>query len=129
MEQDDSANEPNSVFKSRLLYHSCMATGKYVLIFCYIILLEIFNSCADEMDEAGLQPLLDLLDEIGLPYLEFTTKNTRKKYSNFSQTIANVHKYVALEYLFELSVEPNPKNRTVNRISLSKPTGSALLPA
>lgn len=129
MEQDDNKNESFSVLQSRLLYRSCMATGEYVLMFYNIMLLEIFNLCVDEMDVAGLKPLLNLLDEIGLPYLEFTTKNTKKKYSNFSQTIAGVHKYLELEYLFAMNVEPIPKNRTVNRISLSKPTGLIVFPA
>lgn len=81
------------------------------------------------MDMAGLEPLLKLLDEIGLPYLEFTTKNTRKKDLNLSQIVAGLHKYLSLEYLFAINVEPNPKNRTVNRISLSKPTGVTVFPA
>lgn len=129
MEQDVNGNEPFSVLQSRLLYRSCMATGKYVLIFCNNILLYIFNSCVDEIDMAGLKPLLELLDQIGLPYLEFTTKNSRRKHLSLSQLLAGVHKYLSLEYLFAITVEPNPKNRTVNRISLSKPTGSIMFPA
>jgi len=81
------------------------------------------------MDAAGLRPLIQILDQIGLPHLGFTTKNSRKKYSNLSSTLASVKKNLNLDYLFTTSIEPDPKNRTVNRIALSKPRDSNLFSA
>lgn len=79
------------------------------------------------MDAAGLGPLIKILDQIGLPRLGFTTKNSSKKYSNLSSTLARIKKNLNLDYLFATSIEPDPKNRTINRIALSKPRDSNLL--
>lgn len=76
------------------------------------------------MDAVGLLPLLKILDQVGLPYLGFWPKKSKKKSSDLSSTLANIKKYLNLEYLFTTTVEPDPKNRTINRIALSKPNDS-----
>lgn len=84
----------------------------------------------DEMDAAGLNSLLKLLDQIGLPHLGVTPKSSsNKKDLNLSTILAGVKKYVNVDFLFTTSVDTDPKNRTNNRITLSKPRDTNMYPA
>lgn len=79
------------------------------------------------MDTAGLEPMLNILNQIGLPHLGVPTKYSRAK--SFSSILANVKKHLNLDNLFMTSVEPDPKNRTLNKIYLGKPSGNIVFPA
>lgn len=84
----------------------------------------------DEMDKAGLESLVELLDDIGLPYLiGYTAKNsTKKKNENLSSILAKIKKKINFDYFFNTNVDSDPKNRTINRISLAKPRDTNLFP-
>ncbi|XP_050432624.1 neprilysin-11 isoform X2 [Adelges cooleyi] len=102
MEKEDSDSEPYSVMQSRQLYRSCMAT--------------------DEMDAKGLKPLIAILDKIELPRVGIISK--KKNNVTTSGLLARAKRYLNMNFLFYMSVEPDPKNRTINRITLSKPSES-----
>lgn len=82
------------------------------------------------MDLVGIQLLVELIDNIGLPDLiGYNLKNsTKKKNQNLSSILANTKRKINLDYFFITSVEPDPKNRTINRISLGKPRDINLFP-
>lgn len=79
------------------------------------------------MDAVGLKPMIEILKKIGLPPLGFPFKYSRR--IDYSTILANVKKYLNLDYLFLMSVEPDPKNSTVNKIYLSKPRNNNIFPA
>lgn len=83
-------------------------------------------SCLGEIDAAGLEPLLLLLRQIGLPTLATHHQYLSK---NVSKYLAGVKKIINYDYIFTTSIESDPKNRTANRITLSKPNDVHLFPA
>ncbi|XP_050537862.1 neprilysin-11-like isoform X2 [Daktulosphaira vitifoliae] len=103
MEREDLDSEPYSVSQARLLYRSCMAT--------------------DEMDSKGLKPLIDILDKIELPRIGIMNKKMRESAST-SRLLALAKRYVGVSHLFQAGVLTNSKNRTYNRITLSKPSST-----
>lgn len=105
MEKEDNDDDPYSVSQSRLLYRSCMAT--------------------DEMNTVGIKQLVQILDQIGLPYMGLST---RVKSSSFSSILAKLKKIINLDFLFVTNVEADMKNRTANRISLGKPRDINIFP-
>ncbi|XP_025418825.1 endothelin-converting enzyme homolog isoform X2 [Sipha flava] len=105
MEKEDSNLDPEAVWQSRRLYRSCIAT--------------------DEMDAAGLNQLVEILDKIGLPHLGLPAK---KKNINLSSILASAKKHISLDYLFTTDIETDPKNRSINQIAIGKPRGSTVFP-
>ncbi|XP_025196930.1 membrane metallo-endopeptidase-like 1 isoform X2 [Melanaphis sacchari] len=105
MEREDTENEAYSVSQSRLLYQSCMAT--------------------DEMNKNGINKLVQILDQIGLPHMGLYTKI---KSPSLSPILAKLKKYINLDFLFVTNVDSDTKNRTTNRISLSKPRDINIFP-
>lgn len=81
------------------------------------------------MEAAGLDPLFKMLDQVGLPHFGFNIKNSKKRDSNLSILYANIKKYLNIDFLFSVSVDTDTKNRTINRISLSKPKELNIFPA
>ncbi|VVC39609.1 Hypothetical protein CINCED_3A013094 [Cinara cedri] len=106
MEKNDDDNDPYALVQSRQLYRSCMAT--------------------DEIDAAGLKPMINILTEIGLPHLGIPIKHSKK--NSLSSILAKVKKYLNLDYLFSTTIDPDTKNRTLNNISLSKPRNINIFP-
>ncbi|XP_060862387.1 neprilysin-1-like isoform X2 [Metopolophium dirhodum] len=105
LERDEDDTENYSVSKSRILYRSCMAT--------------------DKTNTDGIKQLVQILDKIGL---SDTGLSTKIKSSSFSAMLARLKKSINLDYLFTTNVEPDTKNRTDNRISLSKPKDTNIFP-
>lgn len=76
------------------------------------------------MDKAGLELLIEYLDKIGLPHLGaniYRGSHEEKKNSYLSPILANIKKILNIEFLFQINVEADFENRTINRISLRKP--------
>ncbi|KAL4122253.1 hypothetical protein QTP88_014620 [Uroleucon formosanum] len=105
LERDDTENENYSVSKSRILYRSCMET--------------------DKMNTDGIKQLVHILDKIGL---SDTGLSTKIKAQSFSAMLARLKKYINLDYFFTTNVEPDTKNRSINRISLAKPKDTNIFP-
>lgn len=83
----------------------------------------------DEMDAAGLNQLIEIMDKIGLPHLGLPTKNAgKKKNVNLSSVLAGAKKHISLDYLFTTDIDTDPKNRSINQISIGKPRGSTVFP-
>lgn len=84
----------------------------------------------DEMDQIGLNELVQILDNIGLPILfDQTPKDPTINIDlNISSILANIKKHINVDYLFQTNIENDPKNRTNNRITLRKPLASDLFP-
>ncbi|VVC39613.1 Hypothetical protein CINCED_3A004548 [Cinara cedri] len=112
MEKEDFDDDPYALSQARLLYRSCTAT--------------------DEMDAAGIQKMFQFLNQIGLPYLGFTQNNSSSgqtdSSTNISLILANVKKQLNIDYLFSTRVAPYSKNRTLNKITLSKPMDNNMFP-
>lgn len=89
--------------------------------------------CLDEMDTAGIKQTLQVLDQIGLPHLGFTPEQYSygRNYSRLliSSILANVKKHLNKNCLFSTGIEPDGKNRTINKMTLRKPDGSELISA
>lgn len=83
-------------------------------------------SCLGEIDAAGLEPLLLLLRMIGLPTLVTHHQYVSKDLSKY---LAGVKKIMNYDYIFTTGIESDLKNRTANRITLSKPNDVHLFPA
>lgn len=81
--------------------------------------------CLGEIDAAGLEPLLLVLKQIGLPTLGTNYPYISK---NLSKYLAGIKKVINYDSIFITSVETNPKNRTANRITLAKPNDMHLFP-
>lgn len=77
------------------------------------------------MNTIGIKQLVQILDEIGLPYMGLST---RMKPSSFSSILAKLKKIINLDFLFVTNVEADMKNRTANRISLGKPRDINIFP-
>lgn len=84
------------------------------------------TSCLGEIDAAGLEPLFHILRQIGLPTLAMHHQYLTK---NLSKYLAGTKKIINYDYLFTISVDSDLKNRTFNRITLSKPNDVHLFPA
>lgn len=85
----------------------------------------MFWSCLGEINAAGLDPLLHVLKQIGLPALGINHQYLSK---NLSKYLAGIKKSINYDSLFITSVESDPKNRTTNRITLAKPNDMHLFP-
>lgn len=79
------------------------------------------------MNEVGMKSLLKLLDKIGLPHLGVNT-NCSTNSSDLTLILAGVKKYLNLDYLFTISVEPDFGNETINRITLKRPRHTDIFP-
>jgi len=77
------------------------------------------------MNTVGIKQLVQILDQIGLPYMGLST---RVKSSSFSSILAKLKKIINLDFLFVTNVEADMKNRTANRISLGKPRDINIFP-
>jgi len=77
------------------------------------------------MNTVGIKQLVQILDQIGLPYMGLST---RVKSSSFSSILAKLKKIINLDFLFVTNVEADMKNRTANRISLGKPKDINIFP-
>ncbi|XP_022173796.1 neprilysin-2-like, partial [Myzus persicae] len=108
LERDDVDDEPSSVSKSRRLYRSCVATTIDRTETAYI-----------------MKQLIQILDTSGLP---FNVIINRQKASNISSILARLKKRMNLDYLFMVNVQSDTKNRTLNRITLSKPSATDVFP-
>ncbi|XP_022176698.1 membrane metallo-endopeptidase-like 1 isoform X3 [Myzus persicae] len=108
LERDDVEDEPSSISKSRRLYRSCMATA-----------------IDRTKTEYVIKQLIQILETSGLP---FNVIINRKKASNISSILARLKKRMNLDYLFMVNVQSDTKNRTLNRITLSKPSATDVFP-
>jgi len=86
---------------------------------------QILFSYLDKTDTDGIKQLIEILDKIGL---SDTGLSTKIKSSSFSAMLARLKKLINLDYLFTTNVEPDTKNRSTNRISLSKPKDTNIFP-
>jgi len=77
------------------------------------------------MNTDGIKQLLHILDKIGLSDKGLSSKI---KAPSFSAILARLKKYINLDYLFTTNVEPDTKNRSINRISLAKPKDINIFP-
>lgn len=85
----------------------------------------MFISCLAEIDAAGLEPLLSILKQIDLPSFGSHHHSNSK---NIAKYLANIKKTINYDTLFVTSVESDPKNRTINRITLAKPSDMHMFP-
>lgn len=64
----------------------------------------------DKIDEIGLTPIVELLNQMHLPL---------NQYSNLWSVLAKVNKYITLDYLFSIRIYQDGKG--ILRISILKP--------
>lgn len=85
---------------------------------------------SDKIDASGPTSLFELLDKIGLPHLGFHLNNSEDNtayYTNLTPILAGIKKYVNIDYLFQISVEADSNNKTINRITFSKPSDEDII--
>ncbi|XP_026672989.1 neprilysin-11-like, partial [Ceratina calcarata] len=87
----------------------------------------LYTSCMDvhTMNELGLAPVFELLEELGLPPIPaaFT-----KKTGNYIEQMAMVKKILGRDLFFGLDITPDPRNTSKNVIVLDTPLTSNPLP-
>nr|XP_031838249.1 neprilysin-4 [Nomia melanderi] len=98
-------NAPWAVSQAKILYNSCMVVHA--------------------VDELGLTPLFELLEELNLPAIPsaFT-----KKRSGYIEQMARVKKVLGRDVFFGFDVIPDPRNTTNNIMLLDTPILSNPLP-
>lgn len=83
------------------------------------------------MDALGLQPILDYLALIHLPYHPSILKDaTIKNYNDFNwvRTIATTKKLFGGDVLIGFDIHPDPTNKTMNRLVFTIPKTGGVLP-
>ncbi|KOC67822.1 Endothelin-converting enzyme 1 [Habropoda laboriosa] len=100
-----SNNAPWAVLQAKILYNSCMAE--------------------QAVDEIGLTPLFQLLEELNLPPIPaaFTKKTT-----NYIEQMAMVKKVLGRDIFFGFDVIPDPRNTSNNVMLFDTPITSSPFP-
>ncbi|XP_029037106.2 endothelin-converting enzyme homolog [Osmia bicornis bicornis] len=87
----------------------------------------LYSSCMDvhSMDELGVAPLFDLLEELNLPSIPaaFTKKTT-----DYIEQMARVKKVLGRDIFFGFDIIPDPRNTSNNIMVLDTPITSSPLP-
>ncbi|KAK7603104.1 hypothetical protein V9T40_003103 [Parthenolecanium corni] len=84
---------------------------------------QLYNSCmdTDSMNDKGLAPLYDVLRQIGLPTKSPLIYPSSK--FNWVKTAAKMKRVLNMDFLISVNIFADPKNRSINRISVSKSSG------
>ncbi|XP_065215490.1 neprilysin-11-like [Planococcus citri] len=98
LEQNNDKNEPEAVHKARQLYSLCLNRKSY----------------------NGIQPLKQILSKIGLPVFPSPTQENAK--FDYISATAKAARIAGIKMFFDISVDVNPYNHSVNTIWLSKPS-------
>ncbi|XP_076620842.1 M13 family metallopeptidase neprilysin 5 [Colletes latitarsis] len=87
----------------------------------------LYNSCMDvhAVNELGLTPLFEILEELNLPPVPPTFT---KKTSGYIDQLARVKKVLGRDVFFSFDVLPDPRNTSTNVMMLHTPVTSSPLP-
>nr|CAD7423024.1 unnamed protein product [Timema monikensis] len=107
LKKNSSSSEPLPVTQARLLYNSCVDT--------------------DTLDKLGLDPMFEVLDQIGLPRRP-PVKESSPGF-NIMKVSAKAKLLVAKDLLVGFGVYPDSHNKSVNRLTVGSPDPNSPLPS
>ncbi|XP_065222388.1 endothelin-converting enzyme homolog isoform X2 [Planococcus citri] len=106
LKQADTSSEPQAVHAARTLFRSC-------------------QKAVNLNRTLGFQQIINTLEAVNLP----VTPQFRDKSENFSwiQTAVLSKKEFGQNFFIEFSISSDPKNHTIRRLAISKPTSTSPL--
>ncbi|XP_039293424.1 neprilysin-11 [Nilaparvata lugens] len=109
LQKNDSDSEPEAVHQSRTMYRACLDT--------------------ETLEELGLQPLSDILEEIGLTLVPSVNESSYYSDVSISRMIALAKVSTTKDLFLHAGVYADVFNRTNNKITVAVPESKSMLPS